>query len=103
MLPSSDKSQPIDPKYITRSVARCLKRFKKRGIAAFTPHDLRRTGRTGLARLGVKVDIAERVLSHARERVQATYDVHEYIAEKREALDKWAGYLAELRGDDGPT
>jgi integrase len=87
-------------KYITRSVARCLKRFRKHGVAAFTPHDLRRTGRTGrtgLARLGVKVDIAERVLNHARERIEATYDVHEYVDEKREALEKWAKYLTALR------
>jgi integrase len=66
ILPSTDKSAPIDPKYITRSVARCLRRFQKHGVAAFTPHDLRRTGRTGLARLGVKVEVAERVLNHAR-------------------------------------
>jgi integrase len=97
VLPNADKSGPADPKYITRSVARCLKRFGKHGIAAFTPHDLRRTGRTGLARLGVKVDIAERVLNHARERMEATYDVHEYLDEKREALEKWAKYLAQLR------
>jgi len=58
VLPNADRSAPADPKYITRSVARCLKRFKKHGVAAFTPHDLRRTGRTGLARLGVKVDIS---------------------------------------------
>ena len=43
VLPNADNSAPIDPKYITRSVARCLKRFKKHGVAAFTPHDLRRT------------------------------------------------------------
>lgn len=58
VLPGAEKSAPIDPKYITRGVARCLQRFKKHGVAAFTPHDLRRTGRTGLARLGVKIDIA---------------------------------------------
>jgi len=97
VLPSSDKSQHIDPKYITRSVARCLKRFKKHGVAAFTPHDLRRTGRTGLARLGIKVDIAERILNHAREPMEATYDVHEYVDEKREALDAWAQHLLALR------
>jgi integrase len=95
VLPSSDKSQPIDPKYITRNVARCLKRFKTHGVA-FTPHDLRRTGRTGLARLGIKVDISERILNHARERMEATYDVHDYIDEKREALNKWAKYLEKL-------
>lgn len=93
VLPGVDKSVPIDPKYITRSVARCLKRFKKHCVAAFTAHDLRRTGRTGLARLGIKVDIAERVLNHARERMEATCDVHDYVEEKREALEKWASYL----------
>jgi integrase len=96
VLPGTGKSGPIDPKYVTRSVARCLNRFKRHGVAAFTPHDLRRTGRTGLARLGIKVDAAERVLNHARERMEATYDVHDYIEEKREALDKWARHLAEL-------
>ena len=97
VLPNADGSTPVDPKYITRSVARCLKRFKKHGVAAFTPHDLRRTGRTGLAKLGVKVDIAERVLNHARERIEATYDVHEYVDEKRDALERWAKYLKGLR------
>jgi integrase len=101
VLPNGDESAPIDPKYITRSVARCLKRFKRHGVGAFTPHDLRRSGRTGLARLGVKVDVAERVLNHARERMEATYDVHDYLAEKREALEKWAKYLADLRDAQG--
>ncbi len=96
VLPNADKTAPADPKSITRSVARCLKRFKKYGVDAFTAHDLRRTGRTGLAKLGVKTDIGERVLNHARDRIEATYDVHGYIDEKREALEKWAKYLAVL-------
>jgi len=53
--------------------------------------------------LGVKVDIAERVLNHARERIEATYDVHEYVDEKREALERWAKYLAELRDGQAPA
>lgn len=60
---------------------------------------MRRTWRTGLARLGIKVDIAKRVLNHARERMEAIYDVHEYIDEKREALEKWASYLEGLGGN----
>jgi integrase len=96
LLPNADKSAPADPKYITRSVARCLNRFKKHGVAAFTAHDLRRTGRTGLAKLGVKTEIGERVLNHARDRIEATYDVHGYIDEKREALEKWSRYLTGL-------
>jgi integrase len=99
VLPNLDSTEPIDPKYITRSVARCLKRFKRHGIAAFTAHDLRRTGRTGLARLGVAVSVAERVLNHARDRIEATYDVHDYIEEKRTALEKWAAHLQQLLDD----
>lgn len=97
VLPNGDGSAPDDPKYVTRSVARCLKRFSKYGVAAFTPHDLRRTARTGLGRLGIKIDIAERVLNHARNRIEATYDLHEYIDEKRDALTRWAQYLERLR------
>jgi integrase len=97
VLPNLDGTGPIDPKYITRSVARCLKRFKGHGIAAFTAHDLRRTGRTGLARQGAPISVAERVLNHARERIEATYDVHDYVDEKRAALEKWAKYLQDLR------
>jgi hypothetical protein len=51
----------------------------------------------------VKVDIAERELNHARERMEATNDVHDYIEEKRDALDKWATHLAALSGDQGPA
>jgi integrase len=98
VLPNADGTGPTDPKYITRSVARCLMRFRKHGVSTFTPHDLRRTGRTGLARLGVKIHIAERVLNHARDRIEATYDVHGYLGEKREALENWATYLENLGG-----
>jgi hypothetical protein len=28
--------------------------------------------------------------------MEATYDVHDYVDEKREALDKWGKYLAGL-------
>lgn len=91
--PSGDK--PIDPKQLTRSLAKCRARFAKRGIAPFTLHDLRRTCRTGLAKLQIPPHIAERVLNHAQEKIAGTYDVHDYLNEKREALNQWA---ARLRG-----
>jgi integrase len=87
----------IDPKQLTRSVAKCLKRFKERSIGAFTLHDLRRTCRTGLAKLGIAPHIAERVLNHAQERIPGTYDVHQYLDEKRAALEKWSAHLQALR------
>lgn len=87
-----------DAKLITRSVARCQAAWKKHGVAAWTAHDLRRTCRTGMAKLKIAPHIAERVLNHAQEKIPGTYDTHDYIDEKRDALGKWAAHLESLRG-----
>jgi integrase len=87
---------PAHPLIVTRSLARNLSRWKKRGVASFTLHDLRRTVRTGLARLGVPPHIAERVLNHKARGIVATYDTHSYLDEKRDALQKWADHLKSI-------
>ncbi len=97
VLPASTGTQHVDPKQLTRGVSKCKKRFKARGIIQFTLHDLRRTCRTGMARLKVEPHIAERVLNHAQERIPGTYDRYEYQEEKRVALEKWANHLEMLR------
>jgi integrase len=56
-------------------------------------HDLRRTVRTGLAKLGIRPDIAERCLNHAQPGIIATYDTHQYLDEKRDSLTQWADHL----------
>ncbi|MDB5392906.1 MAG: putative prophage integrase, partial [Rhodospirillales bacterium] len=96
VLPSNGGERHVDPKQLTRSVAKCQKRFKNRGVAEFTLHDLRRTCRTGLSRLKVEPHIAERVLNHAQQKIAGTYDRFEYLDEKRVALEKWAAHLATL-------
>lgn len=59
----------------------------------FTPHDLRSTARSHLAALGVPVLIAERCLNHSLGGLVAVYDQHDYLTERRAALDLWAGFL----------
>jgi integrase len=59
----------------------------------WTLHDLRRTVRTGLGKLGVQPHIAEAVLNHLPPKLIRTYDRNTYAAEKRDALDKWATHL----------
>ena len=81
---------------LTRSLARNLDRLRKHGIKPFTLHDLRRTVRTGLARLKVEPHIAQRVLNHAQRGVVRTYDLHQYEGEKRTALEKWAAHVRGL-------
>jgi len=53
-------------------------------------HDLRRSARSLMSRAGVPSDHAERVLGHVIGGVRGTYDRHEYLDEKREALAKLA-------------
>ena len=63
----------------------------------WTPHDVRRTVRTLLARLGVDRDVAEKYIGHAEEnRIVATYNVHDYATEKRTAADKLGNFLEVL-------
>jgi integrase len=55
----------------------------------WTPHDLRRTMRTGLSALKIPEHIAERVIGHRPQGVVAVYDQHRYEPEKRAALEAW--------------
>jgi integrase len=66
------------------------------GIAPFTLHDLRRTVRSKLAELGVPREIARKVLNHEDGKVDRIYNRHEYLAEKREALERWERHLLAL-------
>jgi integrase len=96
-MPTEDGDAPGDPKLITRVVARNLKSLAEYGVRAFTPHDLRRTCRTGLAKLGVADTVAERVLNHAVLGMAGVYNKHDYLDEMRLALDKWAAHLTGVQ------
>ncbi|TCO80494.1 integrase [Plasticicumulans lactativorans] len=91
---------------ITNSVdsmlARALAEAGPRGLEPFRPHDLRRTCRTGLARLGIPDEVGERVLNHAPGGVLAVYNAHRYETEKRRALEAWAVHVLELSGERVP-
>ena len=46
-----------------------------------------------MASLGVDRLVIKKVLNHVESDVTAIYDRHSYDAEKREALERWAGRL----------
>lgn len=56
----------------------------------FVNHDIRRTVRSHLSRLKITEEAREAVLAHARPGIKGTYDMHDYLDEKREALELWA-------------
>ena len=59
-------------------------------------HDLRRTVRSGLSALGVPHNVAEAVLAHRQRGIVGVYDTHEYLDEKREALEVWAQRIKSI-------
>ncbi|CCG41575.1 Integrase [Magnetospirillum molischianum DSM 120] len=66
------------------------------GKGDFTLHDIRRTLRTGLARLGVDETTAELVIGHVPQGIVKVYDQHDRMDERRAALQQWADYLERL-------
>ncbi|MDT0594541.1 tyrosine-type recombinase/integrase [Glaciecola petra] len=62
----------------------------------FVPHDLRRTFRTHLSRLGVNAVVCEKLLSHQLEGMLRVYDVHDYMNERREALELWSDIMQPI-------
>jgi integrase len=65
-------------------------------VEHFSLHDLRRTFRSGLARIGVRPDIAERCIGHTQKGIMEVYDRHAYCVEIRDALERWADHVLNL-------
>ena len=65
-------------------------------------HDLRRTVATGLQKLGIRFEVTEAVLNHisgSKSGVAGIYQQHDWIDEKRDALDQWAMRVNEICSD----
>jgi excisionase family DNA binding protein len=69
-------------------------------IRRFTPHDLRSTMKSHMRALGVPRDISEMCLNHKLPGVEGIYDQYTYYAERKAALEAWAGFLqrCEVQG-----
>lgn len=68
-------------------------------IAPWVLHDLRRTFATGAARMGIRLEVVEKVLNHISGSfggVAGVYQRHEFETEKRHALDAWASHVKAL-------
>lgn len=65
-------------------------------VTHWSPHDLRRTGRTMLSQMGCPTDVAESILGHVQPGVQGVYNLNKYDAERRHWLTLWADKLTSL-------
>lgn len=90
---SGFKFYPTTLSHRFRDIARHL------GMADVRLHDLRHCCATGMASVGIPREIRERVQNQVtgrRQSIGARYDQHEYIAEKRRALELWEQRLQEI-------
>jgi integrase len=69
------------------------------GVTAWRLHDLRRTIVSGMARLGVPPHVADKILNHQAgtiSGVAAVYQRHDFLAERKEALDRWGAHVEHI-------
>lgn len=100
VFPSPDDPKaPISAEAVTRAMARLVTELE---IPTVSPHDLRRTVGTEMARLGLPVHVRSLVLNHSpmsRGITDAVYNRYAYDKEKREALTAWEVRLHVLVSD----
>ena len=72
------------------------------GVTGWRLHDLRRTCVSGMARLGVAPHVADKILNHQAgtiSGVAAVYQRHEFLGERRAALDLWGAHIGQVLGE----
>jgi integrase len=69
------------------------------GVTGWRLHDLRRTCVSGMAGLGVAPHVADKILNHQSgtiSGVAAVYQRHQFMLERKEALEKWGAHVAQI-------
>lgn len=86
----------------TRARQRLMAEMSELGgdrLEHFTIHDLRRTAATGMAGLGIAPHVVDRILNHSTGKISGVarvYNRHEYLAQRKDALEAWAKHVEEL-------
>jgi integrase len=69
------------------------------GVTGWRLHDLRRTCVSGMARLGAAPHVADKILNHQSgtiSGVAAVYQRHEFLPERKDALERWGAHVGKL-------
>ena len=91
--------QPLSPSSVAKAIKRKLEALGFEN-APFTPHDLRRTALSHMARIGIESSVLSHVANHVSETAktitQRVYIRHDYEEEKRRAWDRWGDELDRI-------
>jgi len=95
VLPTRRIGASKQPHILTLTISVALNKLcnKLEGVRRFTPHDLRSTARSHLTELGVNLIVAERCLNHSLGGLVSIYDQHDYMTERRTALELWTEFI----------
>lgn len=70
------------------------------GVEGWRLHDIRRTGATRMAEMGISPTVADRILNHVQlsglSPVARVYQRYDFLAERHEALRRWAIWLRSI-------
>jgi integrase len=100
-LPTRKRSGPPQDKPIGMSTLNAALARLDGEWRNFAPHDLRSTARSYLSELGVPVIVAERCLNHSVGGLVSIYDQHDYLEERRRALELWANFINQAEQGHG--
>ena len=73
------------------------------GVIDWRLHDIRRTIVTRMAKFGIAPHVADKILNHQSgtiSGVAAVYQRHEFLEERKKALDAWGNYVQSLIEDN---
>lgn len=84
---------PMEAVTLNAAIDKLCSGTLKNKCRRFIPHDLRSTARSHLGALGVDLIIAERCLNHTLGGLIAVYDQHDYLSERRAALELWSNFI----------
>ena len=102
IFPNTRGTRPIGSfrhikRLLDRAVAQAREQVRMEPMPAWRLHDLRRTMRSGLSRLKVEYEVAERAIAHVPgTNVSKTYNVWDFREPKAEALQAWASYVERV-------
>ena len=107
VLKRADKKEPFVFSVLGTRPFQQFSKHKRRldqlsGVTEWRLHDLRRTCVSGMARLGIAPHVADKILNHQAgtiSGVAAVYQRHEFLSERREALDLWGAHIGAILSD----
>ncbi len=92
------KGAAMEKHAIARALSRLVERVEAKGGKQLRPHDLRRTFRTMLSRLGIPPHVAELCMNHQEaETMRRVYDGYDYSGEMAAAWDSASAHVVALR------